>query len=542
MRSLSNCSFQERWTGKWFHSGMVNLLHVNSSFIENKGVCVENEGDKYILEDKSEGCFRCVVIHEKHPNVLQYKETYCETRRSSLDSMCNQIPGDASLLSMYRSDATPEPCPFKGPFSFTYSRGSGECARPVSRVDSCITDSRIRLRYQACADVAGSESSSEELQCLATWKDGNTRYLVGKLSHKMATTDEDRYRCFVYERNAHEHPVTFRVAQSGDATCNGLLSATEGSRTMKLTKEVHSTHCRYPTWVTDHHHWHTLDYKQSFQFSHKNATLRISNDSDSENAGKEMRVVCHSINESGEKQVTLTAHVTVGCESGYVCMVFHRRDGHVIELQQTSNFAPAADEACHPNNFNAAALPFATLITATPKPRTCPSIGRYNVLGVNRDDGKAASRRTGAASGAAREANCADDIESMFVGCSKSENLEFHSACTSDSVSSFACHGSWEDNGTNYLIASPLSRRSTGPPRFCFIYTENEKGHLQFSSVTDTCTRNINPGVSGAWVFNVTNIGHCAESTAMQSSSAKLACQSWLLVVSCFLTALAASR
>jgi len=52
----------------------------------------------------------------------------------------------------------------------------------------------------------------------------------------MATTDEDRYRCFVYERNAHDHPVTFRVAQSGDATCNGLLSATEGSRTMKLTK------------------------------------------------------------------------------------------------------------------------------------------------------------------------------------------------------------------------------------------------------------------------------------------------------------------
>lgn len=93
--------------------------------------------------------------------------------------------------------------------------------------------------------VAGSKTrvaliwkpiSAEELQCLATWKDGNTRYLVGKLSHKMATTDEDRYRCFVYERNAHDHPVTFRVAQSGDATCNGLLSATEGSRTMKLTK------------------------------------------------------------------------------------------------------------------------------------------------------------------------------------------------------------------------------------------------------------------------------------------------------------------
>jgi hypothetical protein len=50
-------------------------------------------------------------------------------------------------------------------------------------------------------------------------------------------------------------------------------------------------------------------------------------------------------------------------ESGYVCMVFYRRDGHVIELQQTSNFAPAADEACHPNNFNPLKLPFITLIS-----------------------------------------------------------------------------------------------------------------------------------------------------------------------------------
>jgi hypothetical protein len=84
--------------------------------------------------------------------------------------------------------------------------------------------------------------------------------------------------------------------------------------------EVHSTHCRYPAWVTEHHHWHTLDVKRSYQFSHKNATLRISNDSDSENAGKELRVVCHSILESAEKQVTLTAHVTVGWYV-YICVL-----------------------------------------------------------------------------------------------------------------------------------------------------------------------------------------------------------------------------
>lgn len=59
------------------------------------------------------------------------------------------------------------------------------------------------------------------------------KYMVGKLEHKMTSTDEDRYRCFVY--NEGENKV-YDVAQSGDATCNGLPSATEGSRTMKLTK------------------------------------------------------------------------------------------------------------------------------------------------------------------------------------------------------------------------------------------------------------------------------------------------------------------
>lgn len=105
----------------------------------------------------------------------------------------------------------------------------------------------------------------EELQCLATWKEGSSRYLVGKVHHSHATTNEDRFRCFVYEKTnpsgsgpsggighardrernllqqgllqGHtDSDVDYRVAQSGDATCNGLFSATEGSRTMTLRR------------------------------------------------------------------------------------------------------------------------------------------------------------------------------------------------------------------------------------------------------------------------------------------------------------------
>ena len=40
----------------------------------------------------------------------------------------------------------------------------------------------------------------EELTCLATWKDGNAHYIVGMLSHSRATSNEERFRCFVYEK------------------------------------------------------------------------------------------------------------------------------------------------------------------------------------------------------------------------------------------------------------------------------------------------------------------------------------------------------
>lgn len=106
--------------------------------------------------------------------------------------------------------------------------------------------------------------SVEELECLATWKEGSNRYLVGRLHNGHSLSNEDRYRCFVYERGGqtatglnrasaaalgiatvHEvvagpvpegSPEVYKVAQSGDATCNGLFSPLEGSRTMTLTK------------------------------------------------------------------------------------------------------------------------------------------------------------------------------------------------------------------------------------------------------------------------------------------------------------------
>ncbi|XP_043522326.1 uncharacterized protein LOC122535143, partial [Frieseomelitta varia] len=151
------CTFPPKWEGTWFQSGVRQPIVISRNELSSKGRCLHNEGDKFLLVDQK-SCYRCVVIHEKHSNVLQYKETYCHSR-NSLSSLCSYITGDALLYSMFREEATPVPCPFRGPMTFSYNRGHGTCSVPVSNVDTCTDDSRLLFRYQACPDISASESA-----------------------------------------------------------------------------------------------------------------------------------------------------------------------------------------------------------------------------------------------------------------------------------------------------------------------------------------------------------------------------------------------
>nr|XP_023027792.1 uncharacterized protein LOC111515825 [Leptinotarsa decemlineata] len=372
------CFFPERWEGTWFQSGVRQPILIEGPRLSNKGRCLNSDGDKFLLVDEKRACYRCVVIHEKHINVLQYKETYCHSRET-LPTLCALITGDALLYSMFRENAVPIPCPFRGPFTFTYNRGHGECRSPVSSIEACTEDSKLLLSYQACPDVHGSESAIEELQCLASWKEGSSRYLVGKLHHGHATSNEDRYRCFVYEKasTSLEDMVgaDFRVAQSGDATCNGLFSATEGSKTLTLKKAPPANKCRFPFWISNYNHWHTLDYSATYSFHHRNSTLRITNSS-----GMDMKVVCIQLKQStrDENVVVLVTHFTMGCQNGYICMSLYRRDSHIMEVQMGSQ-TNRKEDACSEQFFNKNSLPYFTLVTTTPETRTCPYLGKFEV-------------------------------------------------------------------------------------------------------------------------------------------------------------------
>lgn len=99
----------------------------------------------------------------------------------------------------------------------------------------CVDVSYFKKKWQVVDFNHGV--AVEELICLATWKEGSTRYLVGKVTQgnrRPLTSDEDQYRCFIYQRDVEANKVVYNIAQSADATCNGLQSAFEGSKTMKF--------------------------------------------------------------------------------------------------------------------------------------------------------------------------------------------------------------------------------------------------------------------------------------------------------------------
>lgn len=156
---------------------------------------------------------------------------------------------------------------------------------------------------------------------------------------------------------------------------------------------------------------------------------------------------------------------------------------------------------------------------ASPEQKLCPYLGRFSVTGLRPPESCASAG--------------AEELSTLVVGCSTGHTMEFRSDCaTEDFVSSecfsstvarrirkvlftkpwsrcfaaYSCHGRWEDNGTHFLITTPLSRTSHGARRLCFMYRESD-GMVHFSSSSDSCQRGVAPGIGGTLAFNVTSTG-----------------------------------
>lgn len=546
-----SCEFPSSWTGEWYQYGKAPVT-INTTVLGDRA-CVERTDDKYVVFNIADNCYQCMIINGRHENVIQYREAWGTLERKNLEELCSVITSDDMLYSIFRMNSKPISCPFSGSsFTFTYNRGYGECTMPISLAEKCTDESKLLLKYQACPDVEGTESNTEELQCLAVWNDGRNKYLVGTLKGRNVQSDP-YYRCFLYEEKPHHQgKMIYLLAQSGDPTCNGLTTVSEGSPTIKLTK-VDKEHgrCKYPSWVTQHHDWHSLDGTKNYHFTNKNATLKIKAQVQDINGETfhEDKIVCHNLekypneNMQGNK-VKLVAHVTSGCDIGYVCMIFHKRDSNIIEIQQSGQKAIMPDEAC--SISDPSTMPYMTLISTSLHQRKCPNLGRYEILDFapshmlseavmsrrqrRSDLSRTIKRRTWQDN--TDEAECRST--NIQIGCTSSDQTEMIIAntCEQEEIAYF-CHGSWEEKGTWYTIAS--QRNSEFPASlgqtFCFSMRlegvrdrvlgrggrqKQQEQELWLSVPSRICQRNS----EDEYTYRLSNQGVCEDLTKAASSAA----------------------
>lgn len=523
--SHAGCEFPPQWNGHWFQSGYEGLVTVNGSMMTSKGRCIETKDDKFLIHDKDERCYRCIVMHMKHTNVLQYKESYCTLKspRPSLSSKCRELPSDAILISLFRTGALPMSCPFKGPLEFSYSHGELECSSPQSTAETCTQESRLLLRYQACANVLSSESVDVELECLATWKEGSTYNLVARLYGARKTTDEDRYRCFIYEQTSNN---SWNLAQSADASCTGLISVKEAAKTFRMKQKNSPDSCVYPSWVVENKSWVALDQIASrLLASHNNLTLLNR---------KETRLVCHTlvstdrhyhrpVNPDRENQAQYVAKATLDCTNGYVCLMFHRRDNHIIEMQ-LSEWSQQPDDVCNSTMFNSHSTPYTTFITSDPITRQCPNLGRYEVVsllhsnenpeGVLAGDGEqnmanAAEVQDVRVTSTPYPARCRyGSVRRLDIGCKTPDRMEFATSCSDETPSEYWCHGTWIENDTAYLVAS------TDVGRYCLVYSASAAAtgsrELSVTGHLASCPRPSHRHLV-SWQVNLTSYAQCGD-------------------------------
>jgi len=381
----SRCFFPRPWHGEYFHLGFNAPLRVVNNTISEKGSCIENFGSHFVMEDTEYGekCWRCMTIYRKHQNVLSYKESYCETYFDTFESLCENIAGDSQMHTMFRRDSEPVKCPFKGPFTFSYSKGGSglnTCSFPLSYLDSCTKNHKLQLNFQACIDVQGSESISEELQCIATWAEGSKKYLVAEMNREHVYSDESKYRCFVYEKSGKGDNKTVKMAQSLSASCDGLWSPTEGYRTFDMAKvSGPQSRCELPSWVTDHHSWASLDSSIQLHVNGGEKSFKLKNLQDVLHP-EDSHVSCHDIVKQEKNIVKFVTYVKSGCDSGFVCSLFSREAQHVMKVQ-FGHKARIPSEACSDLYFSRSVIKSLLLVSksTSEEPLSCPLSGRYQI-------------------------------------------------------------------------------------------------------------------------------------------------------------------
>ncbi|CAG0886019.1 unnamed protein product [Cyprideis torosa] len=369
-------------------------------------------------------------------------------------------------------------------------------AQEQTAVPPCALSQPPPDSFPSPRQISLAKKKYEELECLATWREGSLEYLMGRLKKSGSSfrEDEDEFRCFVYEKGhgARSRGADILLAQSGDASCNGIYSAAEGPLVMKLSHKVKTKHqCHFPPWAVAHHKWHSLDWETVYQFTHGNSSVRITEKQYSGSRPPE-RLTCHAQwdrltgtssvdNNGGYVSTAFVVHALRECYGRYLCMVLHRRGANIMEVQFGES-SMEEDMACTSLYFNKETAPYITLMVMNPSEIQCPTLGQWNI---------ARDRSPFEVPG---NSMACQSPRTLLVGCGGSSGvgLELQDKCASSKVSvtdtrtirelaipdagSYTCHAYWEVNDTLFIVTSDENK-----PRDMTCFTLRTSSHASFS-------------------------------------------------------------
>lgn len=507
------CHLPPGWAGVWFQQGVRPYSTIDRHTISNKGECVTRHKDRVVV--RRGGCYKCIVFHKRHVNVLQYKESAACLTEAPLSTLCSAIPGDAPLYTLFRVQTQPIRCPLQGPARFSYDFGRGSCATPLSNLESCTLDSRISLQYQACPNVRGSEMKNSQFECLASWREGRYSFLVGRMEDAHTNTDEDRYRCIMWERGKEKGVPAIFLSISGDASCNGLFSTREG-RALVLFEESPNLHrgCTFPPWLIAPGSWTSLE-----------GDLLL--DLGQHGPGDKMKLTRRkSINEGGrfyqqsetsqvrceeergtskdKKEFKLVTHVTTGCKTGYVCIFVRQRADAVVELAMgKASLSP--EYACDDDHL-ATTNTTLMMLVPTSSSSPCPLSGTYTVSMKHSDFSLAVKPDILPGGESTNGARC-EAPYLLEMGCRHRQML--FTACHGGlrETSQHECHIDWTEGDQKYLVTRNTNREEEFS---CYSYRQSsQEGPLEMEMRGQQCDPTIPKPGRHIFAFNMTEREDC---------------------------------
>lgn len=90
--------------------------------------------------------------------------------------------------------------------------------------------------------------------------------MIGRLEHASNPQDKGKFRCFLYEKSSDGKLIQMA---SQDESCNGLISPTEGQKTLRLTVKPPTQHkCQFPFYIqSQSENWLSVDNSLIYIFN-----------------------------------------------------------------------------------------------------------------------------------------------------------------------------------------------------------------------------------------------------------------------------------